>query len=53
MDERWQDEASLGNDPTYGSLTFILGVEDLISTKSEVSFGLLLQLYKTLKMTVF
>lgn len=62
MDERWQDGASLGKDPTYRSLTFTLGVKGPISTVAflsqmleeiEASSGLLLQLYKTLEMTVF
>lgn len=62
MDERWQDGASPGKDPTYGSLTFTLDVKDPVSTvpflsqklaETEASSGLLLRLYKTLEMTGF
>lgn len=61
MDERWQNGASLGKDPTYRSLTFTLGVQDPTCTvpflsqklaETEASSGLLLQLYKTLEMIV-
>lgn len=53
MDERWQDGASLGKDPTYRSLMFTLSAQDPGSTvpflswelaESEASSGLLLQL---------
>lgn len=62
MDEGWQNGASLGKDPAYGSLTFTLGVQDPICTvpflsqklaETEANSGLFLQLYKTLKMIVF
>jgi len=62
MDGRWQDGALLGKDPAYGSLSLTLSVKDPISTVSFLSWKLaeteagsrlLLQLYKTLEMTLF